>query len=59
MVLGEENDYNEVFDNPRLRNLVGMKLELTNSVYSFRLQLEKDIRVLIELIKKEIKSENK
>lgn len=54
IALGENNDFNAVVNDPTNRNLIAMKFELTQSVNNFRIQLAKDIAVLIDIIEDEI-----
>ena len=51
-----ENDYPEILKRPRVRNLLAMKLLLTEDVLIFRIALQKEIDLIIELIEKEIGS---
>ena len=50
-----ENDYYELLKIKRIRNLLGMKLTLTQDVIDRREYLDKEIGELIVLIKNEIK----
>jgi len=52
-----QNNYAEVLKNQRIRNLLGMKLTLTQDVIDFRKNLDKEISVLIHLIDSEIDQE--
>lgn len=49
-----ENDYREVFKRPKVRNLLAMKLLLTRDVLKFRLELQREIEVIMDLIEEEI-----
>jgi len=49
-----ENDYPTVFKRPKVRNLLAMKLLLTRDVLKFRLELQKEIQDIVDLIDKEI-----
>ncbi|OMP30387.1 DUF6090 family protein [Mangrovimonas sp. DI 80] len=51
---GPPIDFEAIMTEPRIRNLIGIKLELTSSVYRFRIQLSNEIQLLIELLEKEI-----
>ena len=50
----KENDYQTLFKNPRIRNLLAMKLVLTEDVLNFRRELQAEIELFIALIEKEI-----
>ena len=50
----KENDYQTLFKNPRIRNLLAMKLVLTEDVLNFRRELQAEIDLFIALIEKEI-----
>lgn len=52
------NDYNEIFKEKTVRNLLGMKLSLTQDVIENREILDTDIEGLIELIQKELDKQN-
>jgi hypothetical protein len=49
-----QNDYYYLLHNQRIRNLVAIKLNLTNAVIGYRRDLEKEIEGLIALLEKEI-----
>jgi hypothetical protein len=48
------NNYKQVLEDKRIRNLIGMKLTFTQDVISYRENLDKEINELIILIDKEI-----
>ncbi|TXE15520.1 hypothetical protein ES692_16180 [Psychroserpens burtonensis] len=48
------NDYNQILDNKRIRNLLGMKLTFTQDVINFRENLDVEIKTLILLIETEL-----
>jgi hypothetical protein len=50
-----ENDYPELFKDPRIRNLFAMKLALTEDVLTFRQDLQNEIDLIITLIESELK----
>ncbi|WP_445752736.1 DUF6090 family protein [Polaribacter sp.] len=52
----KSTNYFELIKNERVRNLLGMKLALTQDVINFRMVLDKNISELIYLIEKELKS---
>ena len=47
-------DYQELFRDPRIRNLFAMKLALTEDVLGFRQELQIEIDMVIKLIESEI-----
>ena len=49
-----ENDYHLLLGNQKIRNLLAIKLELTNEVIGTRQQLDDDINNLIKLLENEI-----
>ncbi|MFC2147925.1 DUF6090 family protein [Bacteroidota bacterium] len=49
-----ENNYSEILKRPKVRNLLAMKLLLTADVLEFRIDLQKEIDLIIELIEKEL-----
>ena len=51
----QENDYNELLKNQKIRNLIGIKLDLTFAVIRYRRALEADIDTLISLLDDELK----
>ncbi len=48
------NNYIQILEDKRIRNLIGMKLTFTQDVISYRKNLDKEINELIILIDKEI-----
>jgi hypothetical protein len=50
------NNYKQVLEDKRIRNLIGMKLTFTQDVISYRENLDKEIKELIHLIGEEINS---
>ena len=48
------NNYKQVLEDKRIRNIIGMKLTFTQDVLSYRENLDKEINELIILIDKEI-----
>ena len=56
-IVGEpKNNYPEILKRPGVRNLLAMKLLLTEDVLIFRTELQKEIDLILELIEKEIES---
>lgn len=53
---GIENNYDELLDKQKVRNLIGLKTELTISVLNMRYKLDEDISNLISLIDSELNS---
>ncbi|WP_053992183.1 DUF6090 family protein [Mangrovimonas sp. TPBH4] len=51
---GAPIDFPSIMKQPRIRNLIGIKLELSASVYEYRKQLSNEIQLLIELLEQEI-----
>ncbi|WP_053975625.1 DUF6090 family protein [Mangrovimonas xylaniphaga] len=51
---GPPIDFEAIMEQPKIRNLIGIKLELSTSVYYYRKQLSDEIQLLIELLEKEI-----
>ncbi|MCC8359848.1 DUF6090 family protein [Salinimicrobium sediminilitoris] len=51
----EENDYNRVLTDGRIRNLLGMKLTFTQDVIDRRKDLDREINELIMLLQHELK----
>ncbi|MGB5402515.1 MAG: DUF6090 family protein, partial [Robiginitalea sp.] len=49
-----ENDYLELFQDPRIRNLFAMKLALTEDVLTFRYDLQNEIDLIIKMIESEL-----
>lgn len=49
-----ENNYSEILKQPKVRNLLAMKLLLTVDVMEFRIDLQKEIDRIIELIEIEL-----
>ncbi len=50
----KQNNYNQILNNQRIRNLLGIKLNMTQDVLNYRENLDKDIEELIMLIKSEL-----
>ena len=48
------NNYNQILSNKRIRNLLGIKLNMTQDVLNFRENLDKEIKELISLIEIEL-----
>ncbi|WP_019669390.1 DUF6090 family protein [Eudoraea adriatica] len=48
------NNYPEILKRPTVRNLLAMKLLLTDDVLKFRMELQNEIDLIIELIDKEL-----
>jgi hypothetical protein len=48
------NDYNQILENKRIRNLLGMKLSFTQDAINFRKNLDIEIKKLILLIETEV-----
>ena len=48
------NNYNQILSNQRIRNLLGIKLNMTQDVLNFRENLDKEIKELISLIEIEL-----
>ena len=51
------NDYNQILSERRIRNLLGMKLSITQDVIFFRENLDKEIKDLIALIELELEKQ--
>jgi hypothetical protein len=51
---GTPNDYIELMQNPRVRNLLGIKLDLTILVLNLREDLDRQLAQLIEMVESEI-----
>lgn len=51
-----ENDYLNLFRDPRIRNLFAIKLALTEDVLTFRAELQTEIDLIIGLIESEIET---
>ena len=58
ILLAQENpnDYNEILDKPDIRNLIAIKLELTDGVLKYRKELLNQINELDKLLKNEIEA---
>ncbi|MGZ0015714.1 DUF6090 family protein [Yeosuana sp. AK3] len=52
--LGPENDYIEIMEQPKIRNLMGIKSVLTNEALGYRKDLHNEIESIIQLIKIEL-----
>jgi len=50
----EENNYHRLLADQRIRNLIGIKLNLTNGVLRYRRELDAEIKSLISLLEEEI-----
>ena len=50
----KQNNYKQILDNKRIRNLLGMKLNMTQDVLIYRENLDKDIKDLTMLIEAEL-----
>lgn len=50
----KQNNYNQILDNKRIRNLLGMKLNMTQDVLNYRENLDQDIKELTMLIEVEL-----
>ena len=50
----KQNNYKQILDNKRIRNLLGIKLNMTQDVFIYRENLDKDIKELIMLIEAEL-----
>ncbi len=53
------NNYGLILTNPKIRNLLAIKLELTNSTIKFRQDLGREINGLIQLLETELKTREK
>ncbi len=53
-----DNDYRELFSRPNVRNLIGMKLDLTHTTLRYRRSLHREIEALSNLIEEELAEEN-
>ncbi len=51
---GQANDYQALLENRRIRNLIGMKIELATSVLSARVRLDKQLDEVLPQLKSEI-----
>ena len=50
----KQNNYKQIINNQRIRNLLGMKLNMTQDVLNYRENLDKEIKELIMLIESEL-----
>ena len=50
----KQNNYKQILDNKRIRNLLGIKLSMTQDVLIYRENLDKDIKDLTMLIEAEL-----
>ncbi len=50
----EPNNYRKLLSDKRIRNLIGIKLNLSNSVLDYRIALDAEIQSLIDLLENEI-----
>jgi hypothetical protein len=50
----KQNNYEQILNNQRIRNLLGIKLNMTQDVLNYRENLDKDIKELIMLIESEL-----
>jgi hypothetical protein len=50
----EPNDYRKLLSDKRIRNLIGIKLNLSNGVLEYRIELDTEIDSLIDLLETEI-----
>jgi len=50
----KKNNYEQIINNQRIRNLLGMKLNMTQDVLNYRENLDKEIKALIMLIESEL-----
>ncbi len=50
----KQNNYNQILNNQRIRNLLGIKLSMTHDVLNNRESLDKEIKDLILLIESEL-----
>ena len=57
--LGEDNDYKKVLENQYVRNLIGIKTQLTNNTLKNRKLLNDEIISLIHLIESELNTKKK
>ena len=53
-----KNDYKQILDSQRIRNLFGIKLSMTQDVLTYRENLDKEIKDLILLIESELNEQN-
>lgn len=49
-----QNNYRQILNNQRIRNLLGIKLNMTQDVLNYRENLDKEIKELIMLIESEL-----
>lgn len=49
-----QNDYEQILNNQRIRNLLGLKLNMTQDVLSYRESLDAEIKSLMQLIELEL-----
>ena len=54
----KENDYQSILTIQRIRNLIAMKLNLTQEVIVYRIALDEEIKSLISLVEEELSSHN-
>ena len=50
----KQNNYNQILEKQRIRNLLGIKLNMTQDVIHYRENLDQDIKELIILIESEL-----
>ena len=50
----KQNNYEQIINNQRIRNLLGIKLNMTQDVLNYRENLDKEIKELIMLIQPEL-----
>ncbi|MFH4967283.1 DUF6090 family protein [Gaetbulibacter sp. M240] len=50
----KQNNYNQILEKQRIRNLLGIKLNMTQDVMNYRENLDQDIKELIILIESEL-----
>jgi hypothetical protein len=50
----KQNNYEQIINNQRIRNLLGIKLNMTQDVLNYRENLDKEIKELIMLIESEL-----
>ena len=50
----KQNNYKQILNNQRIRNLLGIKLNMTQDVLNYRENLDKEIEELIRLIESEL-----
>jgi hypothetical protein len=54
ITVGAPNEYKRIMENPKIRNLMGIKAALTNQTQEYRKNLHQEIVSIISLIREEL-----